>query len=57
MDKISRDFIWKDIHKGNHIHLVNWKTIQESKAKGGLGIRKHRLMNHALLGNWDGGYS
>lgn len=49
MDKICRDFIWKGIHGGNHIHLVNWQTIQESKANGGLGIQKPHLMNHALL--------
>ena len=36
----------------NKIHLVNWRTVNLGKEKGGLGIRRLDLLNRALLGKW-----
>ena len=33
-------------------HLVKWATVCSPIASGGLGIRKVRLFNEALLGKW-----
>lgn len=34
------------------MHLVNWKTVNRGKEKGGLGIRSLDLLNRGLLGKW-----
>lgn len=54
IDRVSREFIWKGTtDKG--IHLVGWNTITKPKKHGGLGIRRAREANTALLGKlvWD----
>lgn len=33
-------------------HLVNWDTICVSIRKGGLGVRRLKLFNQALLRKW-----
>lgn len=49
LDKLNRDFLWGHDEKSSKIHLVDWDTICLSKSEGGLGIRKARHMNQALL--------
>lgn len=52
--RTSRDFIWKG-NSGRGIHLVGWDKISLSKKQGGLGVRRARDANTALLGKlvWD----
>ena len=35
-------------NKSKKIHMVNWATIKEDKAKGALGLRYLGLLNKAL---------
>ncbi|KAK2634118.1 hypothetical protein Ddye_028910 [Dipteronia dyeriana] len=49
LDKMHRDFLWGNTTNTNMIHLVNWDTICLPKCHGGLGIKKTKLMNQALL--------
>lgn len=54
LDKLTRDFIWKDsASKG--INLVGWHTITKPKKEGRLGVRKVRESNTAMLGKlvWE----
>lgn len=46
--RINR-FLWKD-REGKGIHLVKWDTVSTSKKIGGLGLRRARWMNIAMLG-------
>jgi hypothetical protein len=34
------------------LHLVNWKTIYSSIARGGLGVKTLMLFNKALFEKW-----
>ena len=52
LEKIQRDFLWGSNASERKIHLINWKQVCLSKAKGGLGIRSLLLMNKALLSKW-----
>lgn len=54
IDKLSRDFIWKGVSRKG-IHLVGWNTITRPKKEGGLGVRKARESNTAMLGKlvWE----
>lgn len=54
IDKMSRNFIWKG-NSNSSIHLVGWDNITLPRKLGGLGIRKTRKANTAMLGNlvWD----
>ncbi|KAK0580349.1 hypothetical protein LWI29_000920 [Acer saccharum] len=49
LDKLNRDFLWGNNAENKKIHLVKWDTVCTPKNKGGLGIKKTRLMNQALL--------
>lgn len=44
LDSLSRNFVW-----GGGQHLVAWDKICRPKTDGGLGIRKSREMNKALV--------
>ena len=52
LEKIRRDFLWGSNASERKIHLINWKQVCLSKAKGGLDIRSLVLMNKALLSKW-----
>jgi hypothetical protein len=49
MDQINRNFLWGDIVSQKKIHLLNWDTISRPKEEGGLGIKKSKCRNIALL--------
>ena len=49
LDKIYRDFLWGDTFDKKKMHLVNWDTMCLPKNLGGLGIKKTKKMNEALL--------
>lgn len=52
IDKLNRNFLWGDVVMWRIIgglHLVNWDTVCQPKAIGGLGIKKASYMNQAML--------
>lgn len=49
LDRINRDFLWGDTPEKKKLHLINWNTVCKSKDMGGLGLRKARTQNLALL--------
>jgi hypothetical protein len=52
IEKIQRDFLWGGLNDGAKFHLVDWDTVCSPISEGGLGIRKVRKFNQALLGKW-----
>jgi hypothetical protein len=52
IEKIQRDFLWGGLNDEAKIHLVDWDTVCSPIFDGGLGIRKVRKFNQALLGKW-----
>ncbi|XP_039042210.1 uncharacterized protein LOC120181045 [Hibiscus syriacus] len=49
LDRLNCNFLWGGDIVNAHNHLVSWEKVCQSKKTGGLGIRKARLMNIALL--------
>lgn len=49
IDKISRDFIWGFNSEGKGTHLISRENLCRPKDEGGVGIKKEKHMNHALL--------
>ncbi|KAL7215762.1 hypothetical protein ACSBR1_027827 [Camellia fascicularis] len=49
IDKMNSNFLWRDTMEKHKIHLVNWDVVCNIKKKGGLGIKKARDQNLALL--------
>lgn len=54
LDSVVKNFIWKN-RDGKGLHMVGWNKITLPKRFGGLGLRKARDHNVALLGKhvWD----
>lgn len=50
IDRINRDFLWGDMDPSHHRpHLLQWDVVCQAKDRGGLGLRKARQMNSALI--------
>ncbi|CAL5362434.1 unnamed protein product [Camellia sinensis] len=49
IDRLNRNFLWGETEHHKKVHLVSWDSVCRSKADGGLGIRKARDQNAALL--------
>lgn len=49
---LMKNFLWEGSGEGSKDHLINWKLVSKSKAKGGLEIRNLVLKNSSLLGKW-----
>lgn len=49
IDKINKNFLWGDTAVKRKLHLINWHTVCKHKDNGGLGIRKAKSQNLALL--------
>lgn len=49
MELMFRRFLWHDEQKHHKYHLVEWKTCCKPLSLGGLGIRRIRTHNKALL--------
>ena len=50
IDQLTRNFIWNGCTNTRSINLVNWNTVTKTKQLGGLGIRRARQTNMALIG-------
>ena len=51
MEKIHRDFLWSGIDAPK-VPLVEWAKVCMLVQNGGLGIRRLKRFNSALLGKW-----
>ena len=51
MEKVHRDFLWSGIDAPK-VPLVEWAKVCMPVQNGGLGIRRLRRFNFALLGKW-----
>ncbi|KAH7860326.1 hypothetical protein Vadar_012160 [Vaccinium darrowii] len=49
LDRLNRNFLWGDTPTRKKIHLVNWHTVCKNKDLGGLGLKKAKNQNLALL--------
>ena len=49
IDKISRDFFWKNSNSLRGFPMVFWGKICRPKKSGGLGLRKMEVINSAFL--------
>ena len=49
MEKIQRDFLWSGLEEHKRYPLVAWDNVFLPKIYGGLGIRKLKHLNEALL--------
>lgn len=56
IERLMRNFLWKDSGNKNGSHLVRWDIVTCPKEKGELGIDKIKTTNEALLGKWIWGY-
>ena len=52
LEKLQRDYLWGGLNDEFKYHLVNWDKVCSPITEGGLGIRKLRVFNQALLGKW-----
>lgn len=52
INSIQSKFLWGDSSLKKKIHLVNWEKVSMSRERGGLGIKKIKAMNEALLIKW-----
>lgn len=49
LDKIIRDFWWNHDGEERKLHTIHWDKICQHTYEGGLGLRKMRELNGALL--------
>lgn len=52
IERSTRNFLWNDSPKHHYYHLVEWKAVCKPIMEGGLGIRRLRYHNNALLAKW-----
>ena len=52
MEKLQRDFLWSVISGDSKLHLVKLAKVCRLVQIRGLGIRRLRSINSALLGKW-----
>ena len=49
LDAITRAFWWGHNPGERKFHLINWDTLCQPKARGGLGLKKSSLVNQAMI--------
>ena len=52
IEKFQWNFLWGGFGDEPKFHLVKWAIVCAPISSGGLGIRKIKLFNEALLGKW-----
>lgn len=52
IESMFRRFLWHDEVEHHKYHLVEWNTYYKPISLGGLGIRRIRIHNKALLAKW-----
>ena len=52
IEKLQWNFLWGGLGDKPKFHLVRWAIVFTPPSLGGLGLRKARLFNDALLGKW-----
>ncbi|KAG6679622.1 hypothetical protein I3842_13G001800 [Carya illinoinensis] len=52
LEKIFRCFLWGGIEDVKKFHLIKWDKVCTPLSCSGLGVRKLRTFNKALLGKW-----
>lgn len=52
LEQIMRNFLWGITTEARRYHFLSWDQITIPKGWGGLGIRRIRDMNQALLTKW-----
>ena len=52
IEKFQWNFLWDGIGDEPKFHLVKWVAVCAPLSLGGLGIRKVRFLNEALLRKW-----
>jgi hypothetical protein len=52
LERLQQKFLWDGTGELVKTHLVRWDTICSPVAHGGLGVRKLRAFNQALLEKW-----
>jgi len=52
IESIFNCFFWGGSEDHKKISWVDWNTVCQSKEVGGLGVRRIREFNYALLGKW-----
>ncbi|KAL4637913.1 hypothetical protein ACB092_03G112400 [Castanea dentata] len=57
MEKLQRDFLWSGMNGDSKFHLVKWAKVCKPMQVGGLGIKRLRSFNTALLGKWLWSYA
>lgn len=53
LEKLSRLFLWGGGVGDQKVSLVPWDEICVHKLQGGLGLRKQRAMNQAMVGSYQ----
>lgn len=48
-ESIQKKILWFGIEERKRLHLISWEEVCRPKRMGGLGIRKIRKFNQALL--------
>ncbi|KAL4346110.1 hypothetical protein AHAS_Ahas11G0345600 [Arachis hypogaea] len=49
VERLQRNFIWRDEPNKKRLHLIGWKTMCLPRHEGGLGFRKLSSRNDAFL--------
>ncbi|KAM0036124.1 putative RNA-directed DNA polymerase [Helianthus debilis subsp. tardiflorus] len=52
LERLMNKFLWSGMSDNNKIHWVNWNRVTMPKKFGGLGIKRLKEINEALLFKW-----
>ncbi|KAL5711436.1 hypothetical protein ACHQM5_021892 [Ranunculus cassubicifolius] len=52
IERISRNFLWGSTLENHKYHLLSWEKLCIPMKQGGLGIKRLREVNRALLSKW-----